>query len=103
MEPQFKPKLRIQQLLAALPERYNSIKDAIDVQQSALEPDQILQLLREREETMNPYDTAIFAKGSGGGRIKKCKMCDKDHWTNQCPDLLDAKKALSAQRSSNRV
>ena len=105
ISPQFKEikteERRIQQLLAALPESFSTIRDGIDLRQD-LGPQDILSILREKQEQMTSQETAMFAKKkaqAGSSRDTSCFLCEGKHWVKECPNLEKAKAAVEPKQS----
>jgi transposase InsO family protein len=109
MKALFTPKRRAQQLLSILPDKYSSIRDAIDTQ-GKTDYEEILLLLQEREESMDNKEMAMLAQRRGfkdsgrptSQRDPTCNLCDGDHWMRDCPGLQAAKQAARA-KNPNRV
>lgn len=95
ISPQFKEikteERKIQQLLAALPESFSAIRDGIDTRQD-LRPEDILGILREKQESMT-QETAMFAGRSRAGPIT-CHLCEGPHFIKDCPGFQTAKQAV---------
>lgn len=101
LKAQYEPKARVKQLLYALPDRFSSLRDTLDVVGKE-DPDEILQLLYQKEAIMNggtDVDMAMAAyqgKGKGNtpaGRLS-CYLCDGDHVVTKCPSLAKARSAV---------
>jgi hypothetical protein len=94
---------RIKYLLAALPESYKSMKQAIQVQ-PYLTPDDILLLLESQEAEANrTKESAMFAKRGyqDSGSRQKCHLCEGDHWIKDCPGLSVARQAVKLFKVEN--
>ena len=59
----FQERHRVQQLLSALPDRFSSVKDSLDIA-GQTDPDRILSVLYEKEAVFN-RDTAMYTSGRG--------------------------------------
>uniref|UniRef100_A0A9Q8USZ2 Retrovirus-related Pol polyprotein from transposon TNT 1-94-like beta-barrel domain-containing protein n=1 Tax=Passalora fulva TaxID=5499 RepID=A0A9Q8USZ2_PASFU len=92
---------KIQQLLAALPDSFGSIRDAIDAQVN-LSPQDILAILREKQESMIHQGTAMFAKKGFQGKLT-CHLCGGDHFMSKCPHLSAAQQAVRNKDKLARV
>ena len=101
ISPQFKEikteERKIQQLLAALPDSFSTIRDGIDLRQD-LSPQDILGILREKQEQTTNQETAMFARKRSQARSDKKPLCflyEGEHWIKECPGLDKAKKAVN--------
>ena len=106
ISPQFKEikteKRMIQQLLAGLPKAFYAVRDGIDTR-ADLEPQDILCILREKQEQMLQKETALFTKrgtnNSGRSQHRQSEqftyyLYKGNYSIKDCLDLSTAKQAV---------